>query len=255
MLIFLCGTLTSCVSIRTAPSPDLPPAPPSQRTLSRRPQARKAAAQPAVRHSTVHTVAPGETLWRLSKIYDVPMASIMRANNLRQGDELTMGRILKIPRATEPHQPISMFPSDKWKYIIVHHSATDAGSSLAFHKYHLKRGWDRGVGYHFVINNGEGEKKDGFIEVTPRWLKQQDGAHCKADEMNTRGIGISLVGNFNEHRPTKKQMDALLDLVTQLQKFYRIPSSHVLGHGHVQGSNTDCPGKKFPWENFKRMLH
>jgi N-acetyl-anhydromuramyl-L-alanine amidase AmpD len=201
-----------------------------------------------------HTVAPGETLWRISQIYDVPLATIMRANQIDDKTKLTMGQKLRIPQARTPHQPIPLIPSDKWKYIVLHHTATEAGSSLDFHKSHLAKGWDRGVGYHFVINNGEGEKQDGFVEVTPRWLKQEDGAHCRADDMNTKGIGISLVGNFNDQSVTKAQMDSLVDLVNELRQYYRIPSVHILGHKHVQGSSTECPGRNFPWTEFQRRL-
>lgn len=208
----------------------------------------------ARRSLATHTVAPGETLWRISQIYDVPLATIVRANGINDNATLTMGQKLSIPQAAAPHQPITLFPSKKWQYIIIHHTATEEGSSLSFHQSHLAKGWDRGVGYHFVINNGEGEKKDGFVEVTPRWLKQEDGAHCKASDMNIKGIGISLVGNFNDHGVSTAQMDALVELVNKLRKYYKIPMSNILGHKDVEGSNTECPGSKFPWTEFRKRL-
>ena len=207
------------------------------------------------RSTVQHTVAPGETLWRISKIYDVSLDSILNANHLNPSSPIQMGQKLIIPRANKPSQVFTPYPSNKWKYIIIHHSATDQGSSLAFHKSHLAKGWDRDVGYHFIINNGHGEKADGFIEVSPRWLKQQDGAHCKASDMNTKAIGICLVGNFNQDKMTRAQMDSLVDLVSQLQKYYHIPDDHVMGHGQVHGSSTECPGKSFPWTEFNHRLH
>ncbi len=45
---------------------------------------------------------------------------------------------------------------------------------------HRKRGFDRGLGYDFVIDNGTNTRVDGQIEASPRWIKQMEGAHCDA---------------------------------------------------------------------------
>ena len=209
---------------------------------------------PQARHTTTHIVAPGETLWRISKMYNVPIATIMHTNRLVDRNTLNMGQKLIIPQASAAQPVITLYPSTKWKYIIVHHSATDEGSSLDFHKYHLSKGWDQGVGYHFVIDNGKKDKPDGLIETTPRWLKQLDGAHCKASDMNTKAIGICLVGNFNKEDASSAQLKSLIYLVNKLRKYYNIPSRCILGHRHVAGSKTDCPGKNFPWHAFKSRL-
>ncbi len=208
----------------------------------------------SLRHDVIHTVAPGETVWRLAKMYDVKERDILRANALRKSSPLHLGQKLRIPHAAEPKAIIPLYPSNKWKYIIIHHTATDAGNSLIFNRAHLLRGFDRGIGYHFVIDNGTCGKGDGQIEVTPRWLKQQDGAHCKADDMNRRAIGIALVGNFDKDKVSEKQMDALVELVNLLRKYYHIPLNRIMGHAQVPGAATDCPGKKFPWIDFKRRL-
>src|SRR5262245_58451468 len=48
-----------------------------------------------------------------------------------------------------------------WKYIVVHHTATESGSVDTIHESHLKNKdkngnpW-LGIGYHFVIGNGSG---------------------------------------------------------------------------------------------------
>jgi len=206
------------------------------------------------RSRVIHTVAPGETFWRISKMYDVPITTILRANNLRRSNSLQMGQEIVIPGATRPKPVISLIPSKKWKYIIIHHSATDEGSSLAFHKNHLDRGWDKGVGYHFVIDNDSSGKFDGQIETTPRWLKQQDGAHCKASDMNLKSIGICLVGNFEKERVSKAQMDSLVYLINELRYYYRIPRKRILMHQDVRDAATNCPGSNFPLYKFKRRL-
>jgi len=207
---------------------------------------------PVLRQDAFHIVAPGETLWRISKMYNVPINNISRANHLRS-DTLNKGQRLLVPNAAPIVPVVSLYPSTRWKYIIIHHSATDVGSSLQFDRYHQGRGW-KSIGYHFVIDNGTKGKQDGQIETSPRWIKQQVGSHCRANNMNRRAIGVCLVGNFNRERVSEKQLDALVYLVNTLKAYYKIPLNRIIGHGHVSGACTECPGKNFPWAEFRRRL-
>ncbi|MDD5217176.1 MAG: N-acetylmuramoyl-L-alanine amidase [Candidatus Omnitrophica bacterium] len=209
---------------------------------------------PVLRQDVKHIVAPGETLWRIGKMYDVPVDEIMRTNHLKDSATLSMGQSLLIPKASPLRSIIPLYPNPKWKFIIIHHSATDEGDSLSFNRHHLKRGFAGGVGYHFVIDNGSHSKVDGQIEVAPRWLKQEDGRHCKASEMNCKAIGVCLVGNFNAEKLSSEQMKSLVYLVNTLRKYYKIPPQNIMEHGQVPGANTDCPGKHFPWQEFKSAL-
>ena len=251
--VFLVGLLTSCA---TAPvsAPRVPSSSTQGRNSSSSTIIAPAPEGSGIRSNALHIVGPGETLWRIAKMYDVSIANILSANNLGKTQNLNMGQRLKIPNAAEIKPIVALYPSHKWKYIVIHHSATDEGSSLAFHRSHLAKGWDKGVGYHFVIDNRSGGKKDGEIEATPRWIKQEDGAHCKASDMNDKAIGICLVGNFDVEQVSSKQMASLAYLVQSLQKYYHIPSKNIMAHGHVAGSSTHCPGKKFPWARFKSRL-
>jgi N-acetylmuramoyl-L-alanine amidase len=210
---------------------------------------------PAVpRQDVIHEVAPGETLWRISKMYDVSVDDIAMANEVQDITQLEKGQKLFIPNAAPLISIIPLYPSSKWKYIIIHHSATDVGNALSFDYVHInKKNW-KSLGYHFVIDNGTQGTKNGHIEVAPRWLHQEDGAHCKADSMNSRGIGICLVGNFDTEEISSRQMESLMYLVNILKKYYNIDDKHILGHGQVNGAATDCPGKSFPWNEFRRNL-
>ncbi|MFC1675059.1 N-acetylmuramoyl-L-alanine amidase [Candidatus Omnitrophota bacterium] len=239
ILAFLLGTaliLSSCVTAPTTP-PAYPPVP--------RP--------PALRADAIHLVAPGETLWRIGKMYDVRIDDIMRANALRDEEKLEKGQRLLIPGAAPLVPVVTLCPSRKWKYIIIHHSATGAGNSLDFDRSHQSRGW-KGIGYHFVIDNGTKGKEDGQLETSPRWLKQQNGSHCRASGMNGKAIGICLVGNFSKERVSQKQMDSLIYLVNRLRIYYKIPLKRIIGHGNVPGARTECPGKNFPWREFWSRL-
>jgi hypothetical protein len=139
-----------------------------------------------------------------------------------------------------------------WKWIVIHHSATPAGSARTFDRMHRDKGWDE-LGYHFVIGNGT-ESSDGQIEVGTRWPKQKWGAHAKTpnNEYNDYGIGVCLVGNFDIERPTPQQTRSLARLVAYLMKTYNVPASRVLGHADT-GKPTDCPGRNMNVAAVRRM--
>jgi len=137
-----------------------------------------------------------------------------------------------------------------WKYVVIHHSATDVGDMASFDRGHKQRGW-LGVGYHFVIGNGS-YSNDGEIEVTFRWKRQIHGAHAGVKEYNEHGIGICLVGNFNKSRPSRKQLQSLIALTAYLQGRCGIPMARILGHRDVK--STDCPGRLFPMTQVKETL-
>ena len=140
--------------------------------------------------------------------------------------------------------PASGHIDQRWRTIVIHHSATERGSAATFDRFHRSKGWDE-LGYHFVIGNGS-ETPDGLIEVGPRWNKQKHGAHCKTPNQyfNEHGIGICLVGDFTKHPPTARQMASLARLVKYLQYACHIPTSAITTHGLVN-PKTKCPGSKF----------
>lgn len=143
----------------------------------------------------------------------------------------------------------------RWKYIVIHHSATDVGGAKSFGKAHQRK-WQNGLGYDFVIGNGS-ETGDGQVEVGPRWLRQDDGidgAHAGVEEYNKHGIGVCLVGDFHNGHPSPRQLASLRNLVHALMQRYKIPRENILPHRAVKAGHTECPGKAFPFEAFVRSL-
>ena len=145
--------------------------------------------------------------------------------------------------------------SNRWKYIIVHHSATQAGGARRFDRAHRNNGWDE-LGYHFVIGNGS-DTPDGKIEVGSRWRQQKHGAHCRvspddSNEYNKHGIGICLVGDFEYSRPSRAQMKSLIYLTKGLLACTHLPPSAVYFHRDFK--STKCPGRYFPYATYKRAL-
>ena len=150
-------------------------------------------------------------------------------------------------------------PSRAWKTIVFHHSATQVGSVVSIDAVHRRRKdsagkpW-LGIGYHFVIGNGH-DMPDGQIEPTFRWQQQLPGAHAGTRTHNASGIGICLIGNFNESPPTKKQISSARKLVELLRRRYLIGRSQTIAHRDVRA--TDCPGRFFPFDQIvlTKTLH
>lgn len=141
----------------------------------------------------------------------------------------------------------------QWRYIVIHHSASDIGSLGKLDQWHKDKGWD-GCGYHFVIGNGT-DSGDGQIQASRRWLEQGIGAHTRLNPAFARdrgletnyynecGIGVVLVGNFDTGAPDPRQMAALARLLNYLMARCQIPESRVVTHGGVD--QTHCPGHYF----------
>jgi len=144
----------------------------------------------------------------------------------------------------------------RWRYTVVHNSATRQGSAKAFHYYHLRvREMPNGLAYHFVIGNGT-STGDGQIEIGSRWTRQINGGHVHSDYLNNISLGICFVGDFNRSVPTERQKAALEELITYLRR--RVgkvegKQSIVKAHREINPPRwpTDCPGDKFPY----RWLH
>lgn len=146
--------------------------------------------------------------------------------------------------------------SRAWKYIVLHHSATDSGSVDSIDAEHRQRldsagrPW-LGIGYHFVIGNGQG-MPDGQVQSTFRWREQREGAHAGLEEFNQHGIGICLVGNFDQSGPTQAQLAATRQLVDRLQRQFGLSNEQLLRHGDLKA--TACPGKYFSMDLIARVV-
>jgi len=132
----------------------------------------------------------------------------------------------------------------RWTRITVHHSAeayapvldgSAASSAQAIRRIqqHMMNGLDYGdIGYHFVIDP-EGRVFEG------RSMAWQ-GAHA-AGSNNIENIGVCVLGNFEEGRPTPQALVSLQSTLNHMRQRYRIPRSGVVAHGDLK--NTLCPGR------------
>lgn len=218
-----------------------------------------------------YTVKSGDTLGSIAVAHGTTIAAISGVNQIPAPDNLKVGQVLIIPAGTKnPEAAVTdRYPlpaglkrildatpanKSKWKYIVVHHSATRNGTLQGMEMYHRqKRKMENGLAYHFVIGNGRG-MPDGKIEIGNRWKRQIKGGHLASDQLNSMAIGICLVGNFEADPPSAAQMQSLQALVSYLRKRCNIPKSGVRTHTQINTKPTACPGKRFPTTSFLNNL-
>jgi LysM repeat protein len=211
-----------------------------------------------------YTVKRNDTLTDLARRNGMTVGELAGNNGLKKTDKLRIGQKLVIPDlATATEDPDSRLPKGlkkirvepaKWKYIVIHHSASPSASVKGMDHYHrVERHMENGLAYHFVIGNGH-SMKDGEIAIGGRWTAQLDGGHLASEALNRKAIGICLVGNFDVDRPTKRQMDSLRSLVEYLLARCHLPPDSVKTHQQINPIYTRCPGHNFPAKSFLKDL-
>ena len=120
--------------------------------------------------------------------------------------------------------------------VITHHSASaptttvnqiDAWHKLRWPGFVSRAGYH--VGYHYVIDHAG--------KVTQTREHDEEGAHTRG--MNLSSIGVCFTGNFNETKPTYKQLRSWFVLWNQIKEQY----PNIVTMPHRAYSATDCHGK------------
>ena len=147
--------------------------------------------------------------------------------------------------------------------IVIHHTAFIGSEKLPsgekdVDRYHQQRGFQiycsgrvYHVAYHYLILP-DGRVQHGRPE-------RCEGAHARGYNAY---LGISVIGDFSTRdsqlgkkrpkTPTERQLNALVELCRMLRQKYKIPLQHVLRHSDI--ASTDCPGDRFPFNEFMRRL-
>lgn len=203
-----------------------------------------------------YVVKKGDTLTKIAIRHGVSVAEIKRRNGL-SSDMIRVGQKLVVPalprdvafvrNATKRIQ----VNHRKWKYIVVHHSATPHGNAKSYDRVDRAHGMENGLAYHFVIGSGR-DSKDGEIEIGSRWAEQLHGGHVSKWEYNNHGIGICLVGNFEKHNPTRKQLASLKKLITYLGE--DLLDGKYKFRVHKEINPTLCPGRYFPTQEMHKIF-
>lgn len=140
-------------------------------------------------------------------------------------------------------------------YIIVHDSDSPYGNPWAVETWHRKRwgarvleqsGTEIACGYHYLILNGFAyssrtydEFSDGeIIAARPEWL---EGAHCTAQGMNHKSLGVCLIGPDASGAFSDRQKANLFTLLRHLMAVHHLSVANVLGHKEVDPDNKRDP--------------
>ena len=211
-----------------------------------------------------YTVKRNDTLTDLAHKNGLTVGELAVRNGLKKTDKLRIGQKLVIPdSATAREDSDSRLPKGlgkirvepgKWKYIVIHHSASPSASVEGMDHYHrVERHMENGLAYHFVIGNGH-SMKDGEIAIGRRWTAQLDGGHLASEALNRKSIGICMVGNFDADRPSRRQMESLHSLVEFLLARCHLSADALKTHQQINPIYTRCPGHNFPAKRFLKEL-
>ncbi|MFO0831723.1 MAG: peptidoglycan recognition family protein [Phycisphaerales bacterium] len=130
--------------------------------------------------------------------------------------------------------------------ITVHHDANNAvglsgGSAItarlnSIREAHLRRGstWVD-IGYHYIVD------PDGRVwEGRPIAI---EGAHVA--DTNDHNLGVMLLGNFEQHRPTQAQLDMMDRFLAEQMRVHNVGLGRVYTHQELKP--TECPGRNLQW--------
>jgi len=176
---------------------------------------------------------------------DGPTSGYLAANLGTIDDGLADDPLFRIEAPLDEH---------RWDSIVIHDLGQPAGDAAMIHRLHRSYGY-QGLGYHFVIGNGNG-MGDGVVHVGYRWNEQLPGVHVAGplgDYYNRHAIGICLVGNGDRRAFTEQQMNHLIRLVQRLQRRLNIPASRVLLHRDLFDS-VSSPGRYFEAGRLEEQL-
>lgn len=164
---------------------------------------------------------------------------------------------------------------NKPEFIIIHHSYSPDNKKIndwaSIKKYHMSyrynnevipavrakvligAGFDvippwSDIGYHKGI-----EYDDGILVVREGRNELTEGAHCKENHMNSRSIGICMVGRYDLQPPNEEQMKKLVELCADICRRYNIPIENIRPH-HEFANYKTCPGTVFPMDKLREMV-
>lgn len=141
--------------------------------------------------------------------------------------------------------------------VIVHCSATkDSGtvSWSAIRRYHTETlGW-RDIGYHVGIEKvTDAAGRSTYETFLGRPLTMQ-GAHCAAQGMNSRSLGVCFVGDYDNEPPPFEMIKTGARHLAALCRVFNIPVDSIYGHRDFDKGKT-CPGLKFDMKELRQLTH
>ena len=137
-------------------------------------------------------------------------------------------------------QPSPNFGERVPTFVVIHYTGDDSAAA-ALNTLSSRRAE---VSAHYLI------VRDGtiiqLVDERSRAWHAGDSRWGSAIDLNSASIGIELDNNGRTPYP-QTQIDALLNLLSDISRRYRIPAANVLGHSDVAPQRKVDPGPLFPW--------
>jgi hypothetical protein len=139
-------------------------------------------------------------------------------------------------------QPIPDSRKQTPKFITIHHAGVL---------------WKGGDPVQFVRNmQSWGQREKNWPDLPYHFLIAPDGRIFEGrpiefePESNTRydlagNIGVEMMGNFEEQRPSIEQLQSCVKLVAWLAQEHKIEPPSIRGHKDAAPRQTSCPGRDF----------
>lgn len=99
---------------------------------------------------------------------------------------------------------------------------------------HFRNNKQTFIPYHYLVRN------DGSFEQTLN--DQYIGWHCGRWEINCQSIGICVMDDLENKKPTNKSLQTMKEIIK------KYPQAQILGHREVK-TTTSCPGSLFLGKN------
>jgi hypothetical protein len=139
-------------------------------------------------------------------------------------------------------QPIPDSRKHTPRYITIHHAGVlwKGGSQVSFVR--NMQAWGQrekkwpDLPYHFLI------APDGTI-FEGRPIEYEPESNTKYDLSGN--IGVEMMGNFEEQRPSPEQLQSCVKLVAWLAQEQKIEPGNIRGHRDAAPNQTSCPGRDF----------
>jgi len=105
---------------------------------------------------------------------------------------------------------------------------------------HFEKPWSD-IGYHFGI-----EKEGLLYRIKVGRPLDRSGAHCTQKKMNSRALGICIVGEYDTHYIEKEKYNLCIKLGKEIMRHIpKITPGHNYYHNQFAHYKS-CPGKLFP---------
>lgn len=138
-------------------------------------------------------------------------------------------------------------------FIIIHYTGTvtDAEAASRFRDTNPEDGIGRISPHYMIDGNGDVLR---FVEEDKRAWHAGKSFWQGHTDMNSLSIGIEIWNTGHEHNFEPflpGQIDALIDLITDIRTRWSIPNANILGHSDIAPGRKIDPGEKFPWRTLE----